>query len=119
MRRKVLGTAVAATAALAAATMGGGAAYANGQSVFTQGDNVPSPTIASNTNTHCLDFYANEHNGWNWGGYRVVDNDTHVTVGGGNISALDPGESGTICGLYGQHYYIQVWGKSGYGSLSN
>ncbi|GAA1993176.1 hypothetical protein [Kitasatospora viridis] len=40
--------------------MGGGTAFANGGSVFTQGDNVPSPTIASNTNTHCLNHYANE-----------------------------------------------------------
>ncbi|TWF73363.1 hypothetical protein FHX73_16514 [Kitasatospora viridis] len=60
MRRKLFGTTIAAAAASVVVTMGGGTAFANGGSVFTQGDNVPSPTIASNTNTHCLNHYANE-----------------------------------------------------------
>ncbi|WP_327064450.1 hypothetical protein OG500_01195 [Kitasatospora sp. NBC_01250] len=119
MGKKTIGTAVAAAGIVAALTMGGGTAFANGQTVGTPGDNVPSPTIASNTSTHCLSYTANEHDGWNWGGFRVVDNDTHVQVGGGNIEAFSLDVTGNICGLYGKHYYIQVWGGSGFGSLSN
>lgn len=117
--KKTIRAAFTMAGAVVLVALTGGTAFANGTTVWTPADNVPSPYISANTNTHCLTYYANEHNGWNWGGYRVVDHDTGVQVHGGSISALSAGDSGNICGLYGQHYYIQVWGGSGTGSLSN